>query len=1317
MQQERNLRAWLYFLALLSLLVALWMPARTLYQRLRYSPAIEGTRDADTFIALAYAGVSAAKVRTPEEVTRQQFEQQIRALRREGFNPIGLKDVRRFYLHGDPLPRKAVLITMEQSRKNSYLETRTILRENRWKAIMFVRGDSLREKDPGALRWPILRDMQRSGTWEIGAESYSAFQRIPAGPDGETGNFLSTPQWLTAEQRLETPEEFARRIREEHERTANEFRAGMDAWPRAFAYPYGDYGQYDPRAVPTRVLNLTEVERNYGLGFTLGPFMLNTRHSDPRALNRLLVNPAWSLEQFMAIVKSGRETRPWDILQPLQAEKWLTDWGVTEHPADGSLWLQAIKPAATNTKFKPTTGALTWLMGSDLFEDWVTRMTFQIQAGQFGIRLRMRPGGEEGTRILFDESGHIRVAQKVFGAEESTVATTRDPLLVPGQPQHLELVLRGRRLFVRLNDRLLFKEPLDLMGGARPGLFGLEVWAPTPGTAATHITALEFPRPQQVLKVWRNHLNADSPNVLQELHAEAFNLAAVSPPWMDAAQTIPLVLPSWSDEALRNGAHMYGIDVLPHIALRSAELALQIPPELPAQEGLRMKADGIYLDAAQVSPEDMSTLIPWLQQVHQNIQEHNMKLAIHFPTAVTRMTSFVSIASLFPGALMAVDTPARARELEAVLPDRVVVEEHAAPASDMHLNLFYQLAARALPAEALSAEARQEANRREGFQAFQEGDYPAAIDHWTAWLEADPQSAEALEYIGLAWIQTGQLEKGLEYYTRALEAAPGQIHLAIRRAELLDQLVRPDDARQQLNLYARIFPENPDILIAQAQWLSRHKRRVEARQRVQQLVEELPHNLDARLALLHLQTEPVERYRTMRDILEAGQNSDTGIPFGHAITSKEVLTYPESGVFFDMVRQQTASASDPRQKELFETCLPITHRIVDDFSSGELSGGWIASEGIRALEYGRYELQASINQAETFLRLRQSEWMRDGALEVDVDESQGFFWLYARRSAHSMLRFGFDQEGFVHLQAWSGGELLASASRPWVRPPGRLTLRLEVRGDGIRGFINGLEMFDGPVEIPPVVAYGWWGIAPFAFDLGVARARILRLECSPAPTTLVLTPPGDATEQAAALRPFIGGISALAPAWFFQQADGSLPQDEWPDDADMLKMFAAFHRIRLLPVVDLSYDGNIEPGQLVDFIHHHRLRGVVVKRRSPPSQAWLNQLTSALESRPASVLILHTEAALWDTPDAGAHTRVEPVVRPEAGEHRLPKPKEKVHLRELPIGSVLLSPRQARYNVPLRHPEADLPPAHQDLTTPQVYLLGTDGTLTMPPPP
>ncbi len=1315
-RRDSSLHAWMYFLSGACILAALWIPVRAVYFRMAFKPAVEGVRDADSFIAIAYGGVSSGKTPGPEEVSRRDFEQQIRALRDRGFNPIGLSDVKAFYEEGRLLPRKAVLMTFEQSKRVSYLETRGILRGARWKATMFIRTDTIEDEDPGALRWPILRDMARSGSWEIGAESARGYRRIPTGPDGETGNFFSSPMWIADQRRLETPEEFETRVRADHALMVSQFQKGMGASPLAFAYPYGDYGQYDPRAVPTRIMNMRLVRETYGVGFSLGPFVLNTRDTHPGALNRMLVNPKWTLDEFISIAESAWAKSPWEIEQPLKSARWLATWGRADPAADGSLWLRATGPDAGSPAESTTTGALAWLAASDTFQDFVARIRFRVVEGEFGIRFRAMPGGEQGVRILLDEHGNCWVNQKVIGAAEFTGAFSQADTLVPGEEQVIEISLRGRNLFATLNGRPLLREPLDLLGESVNGLFGFEVWSPRPGIAATQVLSLEFPRPNHALKYWNPGQAAAPVPLMQAMEPDAPTTAVISPPWMEATQSVPLVLPKWDDDAIRVFARMRGIGVFPRLDVRSSELALKIPPELIAHDAEAMRFDGVALDCRRVDVNDVQPLVPWIRSVYTLLEERNMKLALQFPAAIVRMASFASIAALFPRALIAVDTPEQVAQVEQVMPEAFVAQEvKPPPAADLHLDLYYQLATRSLPLEDMTPQARQESYRRAGYQAFQEGEYDRAIEQWGKWLAEDAGSAEALQLIGRAYAQKEDWTRALDYYTRSLQVSPGQIQLVVRRAELLEKMDRVDEAREQLNLYARIFPENPDIVIAQAQWLDRRKRQKEARDMLQALVRDMPQNLDARMALLGLQDVPAERYQSMHDILDLGRQPDSQMPFGYSILSKEMLTFPESSVFFDYIRTQAREGQQTKQRDLYESFLPLEQRVTDDFVSGRLSDGWIASGGMRISERGRYDLRAAIDQTETYLRLKRSELMRDGVIDVTIDESQGLFWLYARRSANGMVRFGFDQEGFIHLQSWHRGELVARQIRPWIRPPGSLRMRMEVRGDGARGFVNDMEIFNGPVAIPGTVAYGWWGIAPFATDLGIARARILRLDCAPMPTAVALLPTGGAEQQAAQLRPYIGKISALAPAWVFQRPDGTLP-DGVPEDADVLRMFAAFHQMRLLPVIDLSYEGNVDPVAILDFVQRNKLAGALVKRRSPPPPEWIERLVAELEKRPANILLLQTESALWDTPGAAEAASGEQVIRPLVGSERLPKPGERLPLRELPIASVLIPPLQDSWEVPLLTPGSteDAPPAG-DLVTPRLYLMTKEGRLLPAP--
>ncbi len=1305
-RHDDNFRAWMLFLAGVCLVIASWIPIRTAWQRARFKPYLIPQREADSFIVLAYGGISAGQQPGPGEISRYTFEAHIRMLRERGFNPIGLQDIVDFYQKGKLLPSKAVLITMEQSRKSSYLETRRTLQEYRWKAVMFVRSDTIAHRDPDVLRWPILRDMQRSGTWDIGAQSIHGFIRIPAGPTGETGNFFSSPKWLGTKSRLETPNEFYARIKEEHRRTVVEFKEQTGTAPIAFAFPYGDYGQYDIRARATRVMNLAAIGNFYSIGFSSGPFMLNTRHSNPHALNRMQVSPDWTIQDFISIIEASQAVQPSVITNALSPSRWQTVWGITETTDDVPLLLRAVTEQ-DQAAGPPSTGGLTWLLGSDVFQDFSVRLRFRLRAGQFVVRFRYRPGEDEGIRFLIDPFGSRRLLQKTRETDELLLAIQQGYGISSGKIHELKITVRERTVMLKIDGEMVLAEPIELTTPPAPGMFGLEVWDPIPGKASVEILELEFPKQHYTLLSWEPEAEDKIPVLLAQLHNNAARYAAISPPWMDVKRAVPLVLPQHDNKTLDVFARIHGIPIMPRITIHKTELALALPPQKTVTEAHRMGADGIYLDCRHIPIPEIPELTPWLQSFYEKTKEHQMKLALTLPDAVKRTAAFASIAGLFPSAWVTATSPALAEQLADTIPEIIVAEEFSDPAIDMHLLLYHQLAIRDLPEEILSEQKQKDTWRQDGLLAYHEGQYENAIEHWHRWLADDPRSTDALGLIGMAYIKAEKPLEALKYYTRSLEIAPGQISMAIRRAELLDTLDRVDEAREQLNLYARIFPGHPDILIAQSKWLQRRNRQTEAKTILETLVQQHPFNIDARIALLNLQTDSAERHKTMRDVLALGQSTDAWLPFGNMLLSHELLTYPESGVFFEHIRNMTRDKSNRPVHHLYERFLPLSNKVIDDFAQGRISDEWIASAGIRAIERGSYELRTAVDQAEAYLRLQRSELMRDGYLEVVLDETQGFFWIYARRSARSMVRFGFDDTGFIHIQAWYNGELLAQQSRPWMRPPGSLNVRLEIRGDGARGFINNMNVFSTPLEIPQHIAYGWWGIAPFAFEMGMARARIIQMICEPIESAIVMTVPAHPQSQIEQLLPYTGRFSALAPAWFFQNPDGTLPT-ALPKDANITRMFCAFHGIRLLPVVDLVYNAQVPPQHIIDLIQTNNLTGVIIKRRTRPSTEWLTAMHTSLESHPATVIILQTEAALWHAPTDDTNTRDRHAARPEVRDQLLPAADDPLFLQEIPVSGVLLPPTQNLWTITITQPD-DEPAEDLARIHPRLHLLGPNG--------
>lgn len=196
-------QAWLYFLLIICLLVAWWIPVRFAVTRwLMFRPVDSGPRDAQEFVALAYAGIS----KNHDEVMPEQFRAQFAALRDAGYHPVTLDDIAAFYTENTPLPRKAVLLTFDHSRKSSYFDARRTLRRAGWHAVMFLWTKPILEEDPSVLRWPYVKSMLRSEAWEAGAQSHNGFDLVLADNDGHRRNFMTTPRWNPAAMRYETPE-------------------------------------------------------------------------------------------------------------------------------------------------------------------------------------------------------------------------------------------------------------------------------------------------------------------------------------------------------------------------------------------------------------------------------------------------------------------------------------------------------------------------------------------------------------------------------------------------------------------------------------------------------------------------------------------------------------------------------------------------------------------------------------------------------------------------------------------------------------------------------------------------------------------------------------------------------------------------------------------------------------------------------------------------------------------------------------------------------------------------------------------------------
>ena len=1237
--KDRHFKAWCIFLGLVCFCIAVWRPIRAFYYQYGYTQnAAVVERDSDNFIAIAYYGVSEGAQGGSQDVSAENFTAQLKLMQERGYTPISLAEVRAFYKEGKKLPHKAILTTFEQTRKSSYFDIRNVLYANKWKAVMAVNTAPIHTHDAQALLWPYLRDMLSMGYWELAAQSEQGYTPIQTSPDGHMGSFFAKPQWLTDKDRYELPAEFEARVSADHRKVLAEFDKEGKTKPIAFFFPYGDYGQYDEKARVVRITNLQQVGANYDLGFSLGPLALNTRNSNPKSLNRLLVDPAWTPEEFIDKLDTFW---PSELSHTLSGERvgaghWISEWG--EMLVNGSNFtLRAVAPVdpvvtLAQQPYSATTGAKAWLAGSDTFEDGYLSLRFNLNTGRFGVYLRS-VAFDSHIYFSLDDSGKVSVRQRQPGVDEVILAS--DALLDQRSKGHDLLIgLRDNLLFVRLDGQTLFGGGVTLLGKKQPGLISVGVWDTLPGMANVEIVEARLMRRRYSLVTWTPDTIKDEAYLMRWLAEYSYQFNVLAPPFIDIYEGMTTTYPKWDMSALRLFAQANVMRTQPRVLIRNAELLSKVSPEEIVGLAAELNVDGLYVDASSCSANQVQTLVSWLINLHTALTEKQMRLALALPKPIEALPSSGNIFHLLPGADLVGTFQATPFGLNS---DRVLGVTHVTPAEqDVTLALYYQLSSLLSTYNDVSEAVKMEELRQRGFDAFISGSYTNAITIWQEWTQKDPRSAEAYALIGDAWMRTGEPEKALASYLESLAINPGQMNLAIRHARLLEAQGRLEESAEILNVYARTFPEDPAVIIAQAQWLNRNRQRNTARSIMQKLVQQRPQDIGARLTLQSLLDASSERYANIHELLAIGRDPNTYmLGFGQDIAGAELLAIPESGVLFDFIRGIAANHPNKKTMDFFKGLLPLTTPVAEDFGLDKLSDNWLVFGGFRPSTTGRYDLQAASTVSEASLRLRQSELLRDGFVEVTLDETAGAFWLYARRSSNAMLRFGYDNEGNIWIQSWKNGELDAYEGHPWQRPPGSFQLRLEIRGDGAIGYVNGKPAFMTPLLLPSDIAYGWWGAAPFSPDIGAARARISRIEGGPLSPTIALMPQLPFAEVLPALdriRPYARNISVLAPFAFKQLADGTVPkQPEF--DLTPYKMFCAFHRLRLLPVIDVAYLSETMPDNIAQLIQANRFYGVILRVRTMPDKAWFARMEEMAEQTPADIIVIEQEEPYWPLTD------------------------------------------------------------------------------------
>ncbi len=222
-------------------------------------------------------------------------------------------------------PKKFFVITFDDDHRSALVLGTSVAQEFGVPFGIFTPTRPEKEYVPSRAGWQELRDAAASGAWLIGSQLHSANVKLPVDREGiDIRAPLPNRVWLPEKNRLESMNEWDRRMRDEFRRSreilAQEM-GGEDSPVPMVAYPYGDIGQIDCCNLsvlrnPSRSI-LSEAAREYTIGFVPSPYGWTVAGDDLLLCRRY--EPHWS-DEGTDVIRHAYEAHPTFIARRMRAE-------------------------------------------------------------------------------------------------------------------------------------------------------------------------------------------------------------------------------------------------------------------------------------------------------------------------------------------------------------------------------------------------------------------------------------------------------------------------------------------------------------------------------------------------------------------------------------------------------------------------------------------------------------------------------------------------------------------------------------------------------------------------------------------------------------------------------------------------------------------------------------------------------------------------------------------------------------------------------------------------------------------------------------
>jgi biofilm PGA synthesis lipoprotein PgaB len=175
-------------------------------------------------------------------ITPAAFKEHMLALQANHYRVITMPDFIEFLKGHKAVPPDAVVITFDDGYESFYQYAYPILKELHMTATNFLIVNDL-ETDPGIpfLTWPQIEEMDKQ-SFRFYSHTFNAHDTAP-GANGKQVGLLTDPVFLAEKNRVESPEEYAQRIKNDLSKADQIIQSKLGPQDNLLCFPHGRYTQ------------------------------------------------------------------------------------------------------------------------------------------------------------------------------------------------------------------------------------------------------------------------------------------------------------------------------------------------------------------------------------------------------------------------------------------------------------------------------------------------------------------------------------------------------------------------------------------------------------------------------------------------------------------------------------------------------------------------------------------------------------------------------------------------------------------------------------------------------------------------------------------------------------------------------------------------------------------------------------------------------------------------------------------------------------------------------------------------------------------